>query len=75
MAQSAAANRVYQDFEPFFEWSEDEASATLVVMLPGIFITFFSSNPFEFFRFQNPLTLSLKSKHYTLLHSCTNTFS
>ncbi|KAJ1386410.1 HSP20-like chaperone [Sesbania bispinosa] len=33
-AQSAA-NRVYQDFEPFFEWTEDEGSATLVVMLPG----------------------------------------
>ncbi|XP_027368546.1 inactive protein RESTRICTED TEV MOVEMENT 2-like [Abrus precatorius] len=34
MAQSAV-NRVYEDFDPFFEWSEDEASVTLVVMLPG----------------------------------------
>ncbi|XP_057726749.1 inactive protein RESTRICTED TEV MOVEMENT 2-like [Arachis stenosperma] len=36
MAQSSAApNRVYQDFEPFYEWNEDQASATLTVMLPG----------------------------------------
>ena len=35
MAQSAAPNRVYQDFVPFFEWAEDEGSATLTVMLPG----------------------------------------
>ncbi|KAK7300351.1 hypothetical protein RJT34_11195 [Clitoria ternatea] len=34
MAQSAP-NQVFQDFQPFFEWSEDETSATLVVMLPG----------------------------------------
>lgn len=33
--QSAAANRVYQDFEPFFEWVEDAGSDTLVLMLPG----------------------------------------
>ncbi|XP_061338203.1 inactive protein RESTRICTED TEV MOVEMENT 2-like [Gastrolobium bilobum] len=31
----SAANRVYQDFDPFFEWAEDEGSATLIVMLPG----------------------------------------
>ncbi|MED6168319.1 hypothetical protein PIB30_010652 [Stylosanthes scabra] len=37
MAQSSAAlpNRVYQDFQPFHEWNEDEATATLLVMLPG----------------------------------------
>ncbi|XP_015973538.1 inactive protein RESTRICTED TEV MOVEMENT 2-like [Arachis duranensis] len=36
MAQSSAApNRVYQDFEPFYEWNEDQATATLTVMLPG----------------------------------------
>jgi len=34
MTQSAA-NVDYQDFDPYFEWSEDEGSATLVVMLPG----------------------------------------
>ncbi|BAT80946.1 hypothetical protein LR48_Vigan07g043500 [Vigna angularis] len=34
MAQSAA-NFDYQDFDPYFEWSEDEGSATLIVMLPG----------------------------------------
>nr|ACU23583.1 unknown [Glycine max] len=36
MAQAqSAANFDYQDFDPFFEWSEDEGSATLIVMLPG----------------------------------------
>ncbi|KAL9316111.1 hypothetical protein ACSQ67_017112 [Phaseolus vulgaris] len=34
MAQSAP-NFEYQDFDPYFEWSEDEGSATLTVMLPG----------------------------------------
>ncbi|KAK7372642.1 hypothetical protein VNO80_06029 [Phaseolus coccineus] len=34
MAQSAA-NFEYQDFDPYFEWSEDEGNATLTVMLPG----------------------------------------
>ncbi|MED6133458.1 hypothetical protein PIB30_028378 [Stylosanthes scabra] len=36
-SQSAATlpNRVYQDFQPFYEWNEDEATANLLVMLPG----------------------------------------
>ncbi|QCE01499.1 HSP20 family protein [Vigna unguiculata] len=34
MAQSTATFD-YQDFDPYFEWSEDEGSATLIVMLPG----------------------------------------
>ncbi|XP_020213787.1 inactive protein RESTRICTED TEV MOVEMENT 2 [Cajanus cajan] len=33
--ERTVANHVYQDFDPFFEWSEDETSATLTVMLPG----------------------------------------
>ncbi|CAJ1975474.1 unnamed protein product [Sphenostylis stenocarpa] len=34
MAQSAA-NFYYEDFDPYFKWSEEEGNATLVVMLPG----------------------------------------
>ncbi|XP_061338202.1 inactive protein RESTRICTED TEV MOVEMENT 2-like [Gastrolobium bilobum] len=29
------ADRVYEDFEPSFNWDHDEGSATLIVMLPG----------------------------------------
>ncbi|XP_058745135.1 inactive protein RESTRICTED TEV MOVEMENT 2-like [Vicia villosa] len=30
-----APERVYKDLQPYFEWIEDEASATLILMLPG----------------------------------------
>ncbi|KAK4275947.1 hypothetical protein QN277_018957 [Acacia crassicarpa] len=31
----SAGNRVYEDFEPDFEWQRDETAATLIVLLPG----------------------------------------
>ncbi|XP_028799867.1 inactive protein RESTRICTED TEV MOVEMENT 2-like [Neltuma alba] len=31
----SAANRVYEDFEPDFQWERDERTATLIVQLPG----------------------------------------
>ncbi|GAU14529.1 hypothetical protein TSUD_250710 [Trifolium subterraneum] len=31
----SATERVYKDLQPYFEWNEDEVSATLVLMLPG----------------------------------------
>ncbi|CAI8586593.1 unnamed protein product [Vicia faba] len=31
----SAPERVYKDLQPYFEWTEDEASATLILMLPG----------------------------------------
>ncbi|KAG4996867.1 hypothetical protein AAZX31_10G102200 [Glycine max] len=30
-----AANRVYEDFEPSYEWAQDEESDTLILMLKG----------------------------------------
>lgn len=36
-----AANRVYEDFEPSYEWAQDEESDTLILMLKGE-IVFFS---------------------------------
>ncbi|CAK8538533.1 unnamed protein product [Lathyrus sativus] len=31
----SAPERVYKDLQPYFEWIEDEASSTLILMLPG----------------------------------------
>ncbi|XP_058750848.1 inactive protein RESTRICTED TEV MOVEMENT 2-like [Vicia villosa] len=31
----SAPERVYKDFEPYFEWIKDEVSYTLILMLPG----------------------------------------
>ncbi|CAL5190358.1 unnamed protein product [Lathyrus oleraceus] len=31
----SAPERVYKDLQPYFDWTEDEASSTLVLMLPG----------------------------------------
>ncbi|KAI9116825.1 hypothetical protein K1719_012191 [Acacia pycnantha] len=33
----SAGNRVYEDFEPSFEWQRDETAATLIVLLPAGF--------------------------------------
>jgi hypothetical protein len=44
-AQSAT-ERVYKDLQPYFEWNEDEVSATLVLMLPGMFYFSHLPNPF-----------------------------
>jgi len=46
-------DRVYKELQPYFEWNEDETSATLVLMLPGICLTSLTSNLFEFFRSHN----------------------
>jgi len=32
-------DRVYKELQPYSEWNEDETSATLVLMLPGICLT------------------------------------
>lgn len=32
----SAPERVYKDLQPYFDWTEDEASSTLILMLPGM---------------------------------------
>lgn len=51
-------DRVYKDLQPYHEWNEDETSATLVLMLPGICLTSLTSNLFGFFRFHNLFALT-----------------
>jgi hypothetical protein len=35
------ADRIYDEFEPPFDWDHEDTSDTLVLMLPGYFIYFF----------------------------------
>ena len=64
-------DRVYKELQPYFEWNEDETSATLVLMLPGICLTSLTSNLFEFFRSHNLFATSL---YVYKIISYTNTF-
>jgi hypothetical protein len=34
------ADRIYEEFEPPFDWDHEDTSDTLVLMLPGYFISF-----------------------------------
>lgn len=40
--QVQPAHRVYEDFEPPHDWVHDQASGTLILMLPGLIHFFFN---------------------------------
>lgn len=41
MTTKLTKDREYRDYEPPFEWEAKKAMNTLIILLPGMFISFF----------------------------------